>query len=72
MSTYARKTRKRSGEKFAKAPKIGTPLEDRSLGQPIIDRASGRIHPSHRKFNKMVKRIEARDGVKLDGEDAPE
>ncbi len=34
MSTTARKTRKRGGEKFVRIPKIGTPIEERAQNKP--------------------------------------
>lgn len=41
MSTKARKDRKRAGEPFVKAPKVGTPLQNRASFNGFVPGAPG-------------------------------
>lgn len=65
MSTAARKIRKRSGEKFVRIAKVGTPLEDRQV--PVVTDRNGRVvgpiinHFSKRVWNRLAERIKLRD-----------
>lgn len=43
MSTTARKARKKSGEKFVRQPKVGTPVQDRAENQPMPHTHDGRL-----------------------------
>jgi hypothetical protein len=62
MATAARKARKRSGEKFTKTAKVGTPLEERRI-EPVFDRTTGGFHPSHKAYRRIKDAIDIRDGV---------
>jgi hypothetical protein len=66
MSNKARKERKRSGKKFSKEPKVGTPLEQRAI-KTVYEPESGKIHPSKRAYRRIKEAIEIRDGVTKDG-----
>ena len=68
MSNAARKARKRSGEKFTKPAKVGTPLEQRKI-EPVFDRASGSMHPSRRQYRKIKSAIEIRDMDKVEADE---
>ena len=57
MSTKARKARKRAGIPFVKAPKVGTPLEERAV--PLVSRKVDGVlgwHPSNRAVKKLADR----------------
>lgn len=63
MSTAARKARKRAGIKFEKAPKVGTPLEDRTV--PMVQRmvkGMFRILPSARARKRIKRQLDASAG----------
>ena len=58
MSNAARKARKRAGEKFVKAPKVGTPIELRAIPQvmkhdPVFGYG---VFPSNRAAKKVADR----------------
>lgn len=63
MSNTSRKLRKRSGEKFVRVPKVGTPIEERFV--PIVLETKklglGLSHPSHRALKKRAEAIAIRD-----------
>ena len=62
MSTSARKARKRAGTPFVRTPKVGTPLEDRSVGAAFDrnGRSRGALvqHASNRGVTRLTKTIE--------------
>lgn len=69
MSTRARKARKRSGEKFVREPKVGTPLEERTLRQVVKETRFGqRLRPSNRHKRQIDAAIKIRD---MDKETTP-
>jgi hypothetical protein len=65
VSTAARKARKRAGEKFEKAPKVGTPVEERAIPQVMKhDRVFGYgAFPSNRAAKKVADRKKLLAGI---------
>lgn len=67
MSTAARKARKRAGIKFEKAPKVGTPIQERAWFSALVWGAPGTRFEAKQRRRSAAKRQRALEARGMKG-----